>query len=58
MTKPGAAILPPVAKLTEFSQIIAETVVKSVVDQKLNREEITDVKAAVEAAKWVPEYTD
>ena len=58
VTKPGASILPPVAKLTEFSQIIAETVVKSVVDQKLNREEITDVKAAVEAAKWVPEYTD
>jgi malate dehydrogenase (oxaloacetate-decarboxylating) len=50
--------LPPVAKLTEFSQIIAETVVKSVVDQKLNREEITDVKAAVEAVKWVPEYQD
>lgn len=58
VTKPGASILPPVAKLTEFSQIIAETVVKSVVDQQLNREEISDVKAAVEAAKWVPEYND
>ena len=56
VTKPGASILPPVAKITEFSQIIAETVAKSVVDQQLNREEITDVKAAVEAAKWVPEY--
>lgn len=58
VTKPGASILPPVAKITEFSQIIAETVVKSVVDQKLNREKITDVKTAVEAAKWVPEYKD
>lgn len=58
VTKPGASILPPVAKITEFSQIIAETVAKSVVDQQLNREEITDVKAAVEAAKWVPEYQD
>lgn len=58
VTKPGTSILPPVAKITEFSQIIAETVAKSVVDQQLNREEITDVKAAVEAAKWVPEYQD
>ncbi|EOA7300886.1 malolactic enzyme [Enterococcus faecium] len=56
VTKPGAAILPPVAKITEFSQTIAETVAKSVVAQKLNREEITDIKQAVESAKWVPEY--
>ena len=56
VTKPGAAILPPVAKITEFSQTIAETVSKSVVSQKLNREEITDIKEAVESAKWVPEY--
>ncbi|HHJ3973282.1 TPA: NAD-dependent malic enzyme, partial [Enterococcus faecium] len=52
----GAAILPPVAKITEFSQTIAETVAKSVVAQNLNREEITDIKEAVESAKWVPEY--
>lgn len=56
VTKPGAAILPPVEKITEFSQTIAETVAKSVVAQKLNREEITDIKEAVESAKWVPEY--
>lgn len=56
VTKPGAAILPPVAKITEFSQTIAETVAKSVVAQKLNREEITDIKEAVESAKWIPEY--
>lgn len=56
VTKPGAAILPPVAKITEFSQTITETVAKSVVAQKLNREEITDIKEAVESAKWVPEY--
>lgn len=56
VTKPGAAILPPVAKITEFSQTIAETVAKSVVAQKFNREEITDIKEAVESAKWVPEY--
>lgn len=56
VTKPGAAILPPVTKITEFSQTIAETVAKSVVAQNLNREEITDIKEAVESAKWVPEY--
>ncbi|MCD5193191.1 NAD-dependent malic enzyme [Enterococcus faecium] len=56
VTKPGAAILPPVAKITEFSQTIAETVAKSVVAQNFNREEITDIKEAVESAKWVPEY--
>lgn len=56
VTKTGAAILPPVAKITEFSQTIAETVAKSVVAQNLNREEITDIKEAVESAKWVPEY--
>lgn len=56
VTKPGAAILPPVAKITEFSQTIAETVAKSVVAQNLNREEISDIKEAVESAKWVPEY--
>ncbi|GMC04989.1 hypothetical protein K4E_25980 [Enterococcus thailandicus] len=58
MTQPGASILPPVAKITEFSQIIAETVAKSVVEQGLNREEISDIKAAVADAKWVPEYTE
>lgn len=56
VTKPGAAILPPVSKITEFSQIIAETVVQSVVKQGLNREEITDVKKCVEEIKWRPEY--
>ncbi|WP_430618408.1 malolactic enzyme [Enterococcus sp. DIV1054d] len=58
VTQPGASILPPVAKITEFSQIIAETVAKSVVEQRLNREEISDIKAAVADAKWVPEYTE
>lgn len=58
VTQPGASILPPVAKITEFSQIIAETVAKSVVEQGLNREEISDIKAAVADAKWVPKYTE
>lgn len=55
-SKPGAAVLPPVAKLAEFSERIAEVVGQSVLDQKLNKEPIEDIKAAVKATKWVPEY--
>ena len=55
-TKPGAATLPPVSKLTEFSQRIAEAVGQCALDQKLNREEITDIKAAIEKIKWIPKY--
>ncbi|ASC02392.1 NAD-dependent malic enzyme [Fusobacterium polymorphum] len=55
-TKPGAATLPPVSKLTEFSQRVAEAVGQCALDQKLNREEITDIKAAIEKIKWVPKY--
>ncbi len=55
-TKPGAATLPPVSKLTEFSQRVAEAVGQCVLDQKLNREDITDIKAAIEKIKWTPKY--
>lgn len=56
VTKSGAAILPPVSQITHFSQVIAETVVKSVIEQGLNREDIKDIKQAVEDTKWRPEY--
>ena len=55
-SKPGAAVLPPVAKITEFSQKLAEVVAQSVIDQKLNKEPIADAKQAVADMKWVPEY--
>lgn len=58
VSKPGASILPPVAKINAFSHTIAETVVSSVLSQKLNREPIEDVKKAVDQAKWSPEYTE
>ena len=54
--KPGAATLPPVSKLTEFSQRVAEVVGQCALDQKLNREDITDIKAAIEKIKWTPKY--
>ncbi|WP_082078077.1 malolactic enzyme [Levilactobacillus spicheri] len=55
-TQPGAAVLPPVDQLTDFSQKIAEVVAQSVVDQHLNKEPIADVRQAVADMKWVPEY--
>ena len=55
-TTPGAATLPPVSKLTEFSQRVAEAVGQCALDQKLNREDITDIKAAIEKIKWIPKY--
>ena len=55
-TKPGAATLPPVSKLTEFSQRVAEAVGQCALDQKLNREDITDIKSAIEKIKWTPKY--
>ncbi|WP_339071991.1 malolactic enzyme [Fusobacterium animalis] len=55
-TKPGAATLPPVSKLTEFSQRVAEAVGQCALDQKLNREDITDIKAAIKKIKWIPKY--
>lgn len=55
-SKPGAAVLPPVAKITEFSQKLAEVVAQSVIDQKLNKEPIADAKQAVADMKWFPEY--
>ena len=55
-SKPGAAVLPPVSDLTEFSDTIAHAVVESVLEQKLNRKDITDIDAAIASEKWVPEY--
>ncbi|WP_268745661.1 malolactic enzyme [Leuconostoc mesenteroides] len=54
--EPGAAVLPPVSNLTDFSQKIAEITAQSVVNQGLNREKIVDPKQAVQDAKWSAEY--
>lgn len=56
--QPGAAVLPPVAKLSAFSQTVAEAVAKEAVAEKLNVDDIKDVKQATAAVKWVPEYKD
>lgn len=56
VSKPGAAVLPPVSKLSEFSQTVAEGIAQSAVDQGLTKETITDVKKAVADTQWTPEY--
>lgn len=57
-TQPGAPILPPVDQLTEFSQTVANSVAQTAVDEGITREEIADVKAAVEGEKWYPVYKE
>ena len=57
-TKPGAAVLPPVSKLTECSETVALSGGQSVLDQKLNTEPISDLKEAIKNTKWIPEYKD
>lgn len=52
----GAAVLPPVSRITEFSRRIAQSVAQSVVDQGLNAEAIDDVSKAVDRSIWVPSY--
>ena len=54
--KPGAAVLPPVSKLTEFSETVALAAGESVLEQKLNREPVDDLKEVIENTKWIPEY--
>ncbi|MCF6515290.1 oxaloacetate-decarboxylating malate dehydrogenase [Lactobacillus sp. S2-2] len=55
-SQPGAAILPPVDKLTEFSETVAKAVANSAVKQGLTRENISDVDKAVKDTMWAPEY--
>ena len=56
ISKPGAAILPPVAKLNEFSNTVAKAIGQSAIDQGLS--DISDIKAAIEKIKWTPEYKE
>lgn len=55
-SKPGAAVLPPVEKLMEFSEHIAIVVTENAMKQGLTREKIEDARKAVDAMKWYPKY--
>ncbi|ANZ64636.1 NAD-dependent malic enzyme [Secundilactobacillus paracollinoides] len=55
-SKPGAAVLPPVTKLAQFSTTVAEAVAQSAVDQHLTKVPINDVKKTVADTRWTPTY--
>ena len=52
----GAAVLPPVSKLTMFSETVAIGVANEAIAQNLNCEPISDVKQRIQSIKWCPEY--
>lgn len=52
----GAAVLPPVSKLTQFSETVAAAVAECAVKQGLNRVQTNDVKKAVKSVIWNPVY--
>lgn len=52
----GAAVLPPVSKLTQFSETMAAAVAECAVKQGLNRVQTNDVKKAVKSVIWKPVY--
>lgn len=52
----GAAVLPPVSKLTQFSETVAAAVAECAVKQGLNRVQTNDVKKAVKSVIWKSVY--
>ncbi|WP_234122865.1 NAD-dependent malic enzyme [Clostridium hydrogenum] len=56
LSKPGASILPPVARLKEASKLVATAVVEAAVKDGLNRAHIGDAKEAVEKEIWEAKY--
>lgn len=54
--QPGAAVLPPVTKLAEFSHTVAVAVVKCAVKTGMAGKNVTDADAVVNDLKWYPAY--
>lgn len=52
----GAAVLPSVSKLTQFSETVANAVAECAVKQGLNRVQTNDVKRTVQSLIWKPVY--
>lgn len=55
-SKPGAAVLPPVTKLDQFSETVAIAVTKEAGKEGLNRNDVSDPEACIKAYKWEPAY--
>ena len=54
--QPGAAVLPPVAKLEDFTTKVSTVVAQAAIDQGLAQDGITDATKAVADLKWTPRY--
>ena len=54
--QPGAPVLPPVSRLTEFSETVAIAVAKKALEQGLAQTSETDMEKAVRDLKWFPKY--
>lgn len=55
-TKAGAAVLPPVSRLTGFSRTVAIAVAGEAVREGLNRRPVDNAANAVDAQRWTPVY--
>ena len=53
--EPGAAVIPPVARLTEFSHTVASVVADCAIKQKLNRID-GEVEKLITDITWTAEY--
>ena len=56
VTKPGAAVLPPVSELTKFSETVAVAVATEAVQEGLNTVDADNPAENVKANKWYPVY--
>ncbi len=54
--KPGAAVLPPVSKLDEFSRTVAVAVAKAAIKDGVSNHSEAEVENLVNSMKWTPEY--
>lgn len=52
----GAAVLPSISQLSQFSETVANVVADCAIKQGLNRIAVADVRQAVRAMIWTPEY--
>lgn len=55
-SEPGAAVLPPVNRLTEFSQTIAQAVAQAAVDEDMNQQPVKEVTQAIKNHQWTAKY--
>ncbi len=56
--RPGAAVLPPVREMGNFTKILAEKVIRQAVKEGLNQIPVDDPQKAIAAVHWDAEYKE